>query len=107
MKPFLERFCPAAAAAGRPAVMGIVNATPDSFSDGGAHATPEAAVAWARGLVAAGAPMLRWYVAGSVFAGIVMLSTCLCQASGRALPGDVHAEYVITDIRQCVEIALR
>ena len=38
------------------------------------------------GLVADGAPMLRWHVAGSVFAGIVMLSTCLCQASGRALP---------------------
>ena len=38
------------------------------------------------GLVAAGAPMLRWHVAGSVFAGIVMLSTCLCQASGKALP---------------------
>ena len=38
------------------------------------------------GLVAAGAPMLRWQAAGSVFAGIVMLSTCLSQASGRALP---------------------
>jgi len=38
------------------------------------------------GLVADGAPMLRWHVAGSVFAGIVMLSTCLCQASGKALP---------------------
>ena len=38
------------------------------------------------GLVATGVPMLRWNVAGSVFAGIVMLSTCLCQASGRALP---------------------
>ena len=37
-------------------------------------------------LVATGVPMLRWHVAGSVFAGIVMLSTCLCQASGRALP---------------------
>ena len=37
-------------------------------------------------LVADGAPMLRWHVAGSVFAGIVMLSTCLCQASGKALP---------------------
>ena len=42
--------------------------------------TPDAA------LVADGAPMLRWHVAGSVFAGIVMLSTCLCQASGKALP---------------------
>jgi len=38
------------------------------------------------GLAATGAPMLRWHVAGSVFAGIVMLSTCLCQASGRAAP---------------------
>ena len=37
-------------------------------------------------LTAAGAPMLRWHVAGSLFAGIVMLTTCLCQASGRALP---------------------
>ena len=37
-------------------------------------------------LVATGVPMLRWHVAGSVFAGIVMLTTCLCQASGRALP---------------------
>ena len=37
-------------------------------------------------LVSTGIPMLRWQAAGSVFAGIVMLSTCLCQASGRALP---------------------
>ena len=33
-------------------VMGIVNVTPDSFSDGGAHATPDAAVA--HGLLLAG-----------------------------------------------------
>ncbi len=38
------------------------------------------------GLVALGVPMLRWQAAGSVFAGIVMLVTCLCQASGKALP---------------------
>ena len=38
------------------------------------------------GLVQTGVPMLRWHVGGSVFAGIVMLSTCLCQASGKALP---------------------
>ena len=38
------------------------------------------------GLVAAGVPMLRWHVAGSLFAGVVMLTTCLCQASGKALP---------------------
>ncbi len=42
--------------------------------------TPDAA------LIETGVPMLRWNVAGSVFAGVVMLSTCLCQASGRALP---------------------
>jgi len=38
------------------------------------------------GLVAIGVPMLRWNVAGSAFAGIVMLATCLCQASGKAVP---------------------
>ncbi len=38
------------------------------------------------GLVNIGVPMLRWQAAGSVFAGIVMLVTCLCQASGKALP---------------------
>lgn len=37
-------------------------------------------------LVADGIPMIRWQVAGSVFAGIVMLMTCLCQASGKAVP---------------------
>ncbi len=37
-------------------------------------------------LVALGVPMLRWHVAGSVFAGIVMLMTCLCQAAGKAAP---------------------
>ena len=37
-------------------------------------------------LVETGVPMLRWHVAGSVFAGIVMLMTCLCQATGKALP---------------------
>ena len=42
----------------RPLVMGIVNATPDSFSDGGRHATVEAAVAHGLSLVAEGADML-------------------------------------------------
>ena len=37
-------------------------------------------------LVMDGVPMLRWQTAGSVFAGIVMLMTCLCQASGKAAP---------------------
>ena len=37
-------------------------------------------------LVAAGVPMICWQVAGSVFAGAVLLLTCLCQASGKAVP---------------------
>ena len=37
-------------------------------------------------LVAIGTEMLRWQVAGSLFAGIVMLTTCLSQASGQAEP---------------------
>ena len=42
----------------RPRVMGIVNVTPDSFSDGGAHATVEAAVAHALRLADEGADVL-------------------------------------------------
>lgn len=42
----------------RPRVMGIVNATPDSFSDGGRYLAPEAAVEHALRLVAAGADIL-------------------------------------------------
>ena len=38
--------------------MGIVNVTPDSFSDGGLHATTEAAVAWGLRLLDDGADML-------------------------------------------------
>ncbi|WP_217535977.1 dihydropteroate synthase [Stenotrophomonas sp. GbtcB23] len=42
----------------RPRVMGIVNVTPDSFSDGGAHDNTEAAVAHGLQLVAEGADLL-------------------------------------------------
>ena len=42
----------------RPLVMGIVNVTPDSFSDGGRHASVEAAVAHGMKLVADGADIL-------------------------------------------------
>ena len=42
----------------RPQVMGIVNVTPDSFSDGGAHDTTDAAVAHALRLVEEGADAL-------------------------------------------------
>lgn len=42
----------------RPQVMGIVNVTPDSFSDGGAHDTADAAVAHALALVEEGADLI-------------------------------------------------
>lgn len=41
-----------------PKIMGIVNVTPDSFSDGGLHATKDAAVAFSRQLVAEGADII-------------------------------------------------
>ena len=43
---------------GRPILMGIVNVTPDSFSDGGEHATTDTAIAHARRLVGEGAQIL-------------------------------------------------
>jgi len=42
----------------RPLIMGIVNVTPDSFSDGGAFATPETAIAQGRKLVTEGADIV-------------------------------------------------
>lgn len=42
----------------RPLIMGVVNVTPDSFSDGGRYATLESAVARARQLIAEGADIV-------------------------------------------------
>ena len=42
----------------RPAVMGIVNVTPDSFSDGGVHLDPDVAAAAARRMVEEGAAIV-------------------------------------------------
>jgi dihydropteroate synthase len=42
----------------RPQVMGILNITPDSFSDGGVFFAPEAALGHARDMVAAGAAII-------------------------------------------------
>ncbi len=59
----IERLAtPRAAWAGfgldRPLLMGIVNATPDSFSDGGEFLAPERAIVHGRALAAAGADIL-------------------------------------------------
>jgi dihydropteroate synthase len=42
----------------RPSVMGVVNVTPDSFSDGGVHLEPDVAVAAARRMVEEGAAIV-------------------------------------------------
>jgi dihydropteroate synthase len=42
----------------RPSVMGVVNVTPDSFSDGGVHLDPDAAAAAARRMLDAGAAIV-------------------------------------------------
>jgi len=49
--PIEERFP-------RPSVMGVVNVTPDSFSDGGAHLRPDDAIAGARRMFAEGAAIV-------------------------------------------------
>jgi dihydropteroate synthase len=52
MKPPLEDRFPA------PSVMGVINVTPDSFSDGGVHLRVEAAVTAAWGMLDAGAAII-------------------------------------------------
>lgn len=42
----------------RPLVMGILNVTPDSFSDGGRYESPEAAVEHARRMIGDGADII-------------------------------------------------
>ena len=51
MIPIEERFP-------RPSVMGVVNVTPDSFSDGGIHLDPDAAASAARRMVEEGAAIV-------------------------------------------------
>jgi len=52
------RRAPLAERLRRPAVVGIVNVTPDSFSDAGAHLAPDAAVAAARRMLTEGAALV-------------------------------------------------
>ena len=49
---------PALLARPYPAVMGVLNITPDSFSDGGAFIAPESALAQARRMIAEGADII-------------------------------------------------
>lgn len=54
MTDAFSRLC----ASDRPIVMGILNVTPDSFSDGGLHRDPGAAIARARQMAAEGASII-------------------------------------------------
>ncbi|HEY9460575.1 MAG TPA: dihydropteroate synthase, partial [Paralcaligenes sp.] len=42
----------------RPLIMGIINVTPDSFSDGSQHFETDSAIAYAKTLIAQGADIL-------------------------------------------------
>jgi dihydropteroate synthase len=42
----------------RPSVMGVINVTPDSFSDGGVHLAPDAAIAASRRMIREGAAIV-------------------------------------------------
>ena len=53
-----QGLLPRLLAPGRPLVMGILNVTPDSFSDGGQFLDPEVAIAHARRMAAEGADIL-------------------------------------------------
>ena len=53
-----ERSGATFAPGGRPVLMGVINATPDSFSDGGEHLDPDAAASHGKALIASGAGIL-------------------------------------------------
>ena len=54
----MNRFLQALNNRAGPLIMGVINTTPDSFSDGGQFIDPAAAIAHAHDLVAAGADLL-------------------------------------------------
>src|SRR5438876_247781 len=57
--------------------MGVVNVTPDSFSDGGVHLRPEDAIAGARRMVAEVAAFLEERLGVAVDAGVAEDRICL------------------------------
>lgn len=70
-----------------PVVMGICNVTPDSFSDGGMHATAPEAFEHARGLLAAGA-------------GIIDVGGESTRPGAEEVPPDVELERVLPVVRE-------
>jgi len=78
----------------RPQIWGVLNVTPDSFSDGGRYRDPLAAVAHARRLVADGADVID--VGGE--------ST---RPGAERVPGDVELQRVVPVVRALVEQGIR
>ena len=70
----------------RPAVMGILNITPDSFYDGGRHTTPDAILAHARQLLADGAD-------------IVDIGASSSRPGAQLIAPDVEAERLVSAIK--------
>lgn len=75
----------------RPSVMGIVNVTPDSFSDGGVFESQDAAIAHARGLAADGA-------------GIVDVGGESTRPGATPVPADVELGRVLPVIRSLADL---
>ena len=70
----------------RPAVMGILNITPDSFYDGGRHTTPDAILTHARQLLADGAD-------------IVDIGASSSRPGAQLIAPDVEAERLVSAIK--------
>jgi dihydropteroate synthase len=78
----------------RPRIMGVLNVTPDSFSDGGDHLTPDAAIAAGLAMGAAGADIID--VGGE--------ST---RPGSQATPPDVEQRRILPVIRALASAGLR
>ncbi len=70
----------------RPRIMGIVNVTPDSFHDGGRHASADAAIAHGLGLIEAGADILD-------------VGGCSTRPGSAPVPEEVECDRVLPVIR--------
>ena len=64
----------------RPQVMGIVNITPDSFSDGGPYASTSAALAHCEALIKEGADILDLGAESPCRRRKSLIACCLCCA---------------------------
>lgn len=95
----------------RPVIMGILNVTPDSFSDGGQATTPDSAVAKGRALAAAGAdiidiggestrPGAREVEAAEELARVLPVVSALAQAGEFALSIDTYKAEVARQATQ-------